>query len=87
MFIIPYFKWAFNNKSEYHTILKRESEKVLESHLVLTAHTVSQPRSERLQAFGPSPPLHLWPGGIGFSLLLWAFPNTSQIPGARRVCV
>lgn len=89
--IILYFKWASNIKYEYHTILKPESEKTWkpESHLVLTSHTDSQPWSECLQAVCPSPnpPLHLWSGGIGFSLVRWAFPNTSQIPGARRVCL
>lgn len=71
------------------TILKPESEKAPESHLVPTPHTVSQPCSECLLAVRPSPPLaspplHLWSGG---SSLLWAFPNTSRIPGARRVCL
>lgn len=33
----------------------------------------------------PSPPLHLWSAGIGFSLVVWAFPNSSRISGARRV--
>lgn len=48
--IMPYFKWAFNIKYEYHTIVKPESDKAPESHPVLTPHTVSQPCSECLQA-------------------------------------
>lgn len=33
----------------------------------------------------PSHLLHLWSAVIGFSLVVWAFPNSSRISGARRV--
>lgn len=59
-----------------------------ENYLVLPPHTVSQPALQWVsEGCLPllSPPLHLWSGGIGFSLVLWAFPNTSRISGAWRV--
>lgn len=62
--IIPYLKWALNIKHEYQTILKAESEKAPESHLVPTPPTLSvSPAVSVCRLFVPalpSPPPVVW---------------------------